>query len=154
MILANLWRRKGRTILTLIGISTGIAAIVAQGSGEMFTAMWRVSKTDLLAIEGGVDADLSAIDERVGAQIEARPEVEAVSGTIMTAVSTEQVAMLLVFGYHPRSFGDPPFPDRRGRTAFRSAPGDRRQAGGCADGPARGRYAAPVAEQLPSRRDL
>jgi ABC-type antimicrobial peptide transport system permease subunit len=109
LALRNLLRRRSRTALTVLGTAISIAAIVAlgavaKGGGEMFTAVWRVSQTDLLAIESGVDPDLSAIHERVGVQIEVRPEVEAVSGTIMTAVNTEQMAMLLVFGYHPRSY--------------------------------------------------
>jgi len=32
MVFRNLFRRKGRTILTLIGISIGVAAIVALGA--------------------------------------------------------------------------------------------------------------------------
>jgi ABC-type antimicrobial peptide transport system permease subunit len=109
MAVRNLWRRRTRTLLTVVGIGISVAAIVAMGavaSGgtEMFTAMWRASQADLIAIEAGVDNDLSAIDERVGARIEARPDVEAVSGVVLTAVNTDQMPMLIVFGYHPRSF--------------------------------------------------
>ncbi|RLC65584.1 MAG: ABC transporter permease, partial [Chloroflexi bacterium] len=32
MTLKNLFRRKGRTILTLVGISIGVAAIIALGA--------------------------------------------------------------------------------------------------------------------------
>jgi len=69
-----------------------------------FASMMRDSQTDLIAIEAGVDSDLSAIDEQVGARIGARSDVEAVSGVIMTGVSSEETPMLLVFGYHPREF--------------------------------------------------
>jgi ABC-type antimicrobial peptide transport system permease subunit len=105
----NLLRRRTRTALTLLGIAVSIAAIVAlgalaQGTKDLMTAMFRASQTDLFATESGVDADFSAIDERVGARIEARPDVEAVSGTIMTAANTEKMPMLILFGYHPRSF--------------------------------------------------
>jgi ABC-type lipoprotein release transport system permease subunit len=103
----GLWRRRMRTGLTLLGISVGIAAIVAlgalaEGMAYAMTEMWRASQMDLFAIEAGVDSDFSAIDERVGARIAAWPGVEAVSGSIMTAANTEKMPMMLVFGYHPR----------------------------------------------------
>lgn len=109
MTVRNLWRRRTRTALTLLGIGVSIAAIVAlgavtEGSAYLMTEMFRASQTDLFAIEAGVDADFSAIDERVGSRIAARPEVDAVSGTIMTAANTDKMPMLIVFGYHPRSF--------------------------------------------------
>ena len=109
MVVRNLWRRRTRTALTLLGIGVSIAAIVAlgavaEGAYYLMTEMWRASQTDLFAIEAGVDSDLSAIDERVGARIAARPDVEAVSGTILTAVNAERIGMLIVFGYHPRAF--------------------------------------------------
>ena len=103
----NLWRQRTRTVLTLLGIGVSIAAIVAlgavaEGMTHVMTEMWRASQTDIFAIEAGVDSDFSAIDERVGARISARPDVEAVSGVIMTGVNTEEMPMLIVFGYHPR----------------------------------------------------
>jgi ABC-type antimicrobial peptide transport system permease subunit len=109
MAVRNLWRQRTRTALSLLGIGVSIAAIVglgaiAQGTADLMTAMFRASQTDLFAAEAGVDADFSAIDERVGSRIAARSDVDAVSGTIMTAASTEKMSMLIVFGYHPRSF--------------------------------------------------
>jgi len=106
-IARGLWRRRMRTALTLLGISVGIAAIVAlgalaEGMAYAMTEMWRASQMDLFAIEAGVDSDFSAIDERVGARITAWPGVEAVSGSIMTAANTDKMPMMLVFGYHPR----------------------------------------------------
>jgi ABC-type lipoprotein release transport system permease subunit len=96
-----------RTALTLLGISVGIAAIVAlgalaEGMAYAMTEMWRASQIDLFAIEAGVDSDFSAIDERVGSRIAAWPGVEAISGSIMTAANTDKIPMMLVFGYHPR----------------------------------------------------
>ena len=109
MTVRNLWRRRTRTALTLLGIGISIAAIVAlggiaQGMVETFTRIMWDSQTDLMAIEAGIDSDFSAIDERVGARIAARPDVEAVSGMIMTGVNTDRMPMALVFGYHPREF--------------------------------------------------
>ena len=109
MTVRNLLRRKTRTALTLLGIGVSIAVIVAlgalaEGMVYLMTAMFRASQTDLFATEAGVDADFSAIDERVGSRIAARSDVDAVAGTIMTAANTEKMPMLIVFGYHPRSF--------------------------------------------------
>jgi ABC-type antimicrobial peptide transport system permease subunit len=109
MTVRNLWRRRTRTGLTLLAIGVSIAVIVAlggyaEGMLETFTGMLRDGQTDLIAMEADIDSDFSAIDERVGARIAARPDVEAVSGMIMTAMNTEQIPMMLVFGYHPREF--------------------------------------------------
>ncbi|MGD9030341.1 MAG: ABC transporter permease [Anaerolineae bacterium] len=114
MTVRNLLRRRTRTALTLLGIGISIAAIVALGAlgagmADLMTEMFRASQTDLFAIEAGVDADFSAIEERVGSRIAAWPEVDAVAGTIMTAVNTDGMQMLIVLGYHPRSFIMPHF---------------------------------------------
>jgi ABC-type lipoprotein release transport system permease subunit len=106
-VMRGLWRRRMRTALTLLGIGVGIAAIVAlgalaEGMAYAMTEMWRASQMDLFASEAGVDSDFSAIDERVGARIAAWSDVEAVSGSIMTAANTDKMPMMLVFGYHPR----------------------------------------------------
>ncbi|MCR4407105.1 MAG: ABC transporter permease [Anaerolineae bacterium] len=105
--LRNLWRRRTRTALTLLGIGIGISAIIAlggyvQGMDNLMTQMWRAGQIDVFAIEAEVDSDFSAIDERVGARIAARPDVKAVSGIIMSGISTPENPMLLIFGYHPR----------------------------------------------------
>jgi len=107
MTLRNLWRRRTRTVLTLLGIGVSIAAVVAlggiaEGMLGAFGVMMRDSKTDLFAAEAGIDADFSAIDERVGARIAARSDVDAVSGMFWTGASTEEMPMLIVYGYHPR----------------------------------------------------
>jgi putative ABC transport system permease protein len=48
--------------------------------------------------------DFSAIDERVGARLALRPEVAAVSGMFWTAASTDEMPMMVVYGYHPREY--------------------------------------------------
>ncbi|MBN1400813.1 MAG: ABC transporter permease [Anaerolineae bacterium] len=109
MAVRNLWRRRTRTLLTLLSIGVSIAAIVAlegiaEGMLGAFTAIMRGSQTDLFAAEAGVDMDFSALDERVGARLALRPEVAAVSGMFWTAASTEEMPMMVVYGYHPREF--------------------------------------------------
>jgi ABC-type antimicrobial peptide transport system permease subunit len=109
LVLRGLWRQRTRTALTTLAIGISIAAIVALGGfadGMVITMnqMWRASQTDLFAIQADVDADYSAIDEQVGARIAARSDVEAVAGLIWTAVNTDEMAFLMVFGYHPREY--------------------------------------------------
>jgi ABC-type antimicrobial peptide transport system permease subunit len=109
IVLRTLWRQRTRTALTTLAIGVSIAAIVALGGfvdGMMITMnqMWRASQTDLFAIQADVDADYSAIDERVGARIAARSDVEAVAGLIWTAANTDEMSFLMVFGYHPREY--------------------------------------------------
>jgi ABC-type antimicrobial peptide transport system permease subunit len=109
MTVRNLWRRRTRTALTLLNIGVSVAAVVALGGladGMLgaFTAMMRDSQTDLFAAEAGIDMDFSAIDERVGARLAARPDVDAVSGMFWTGAVTDEMPMLIVYGYHPREF--------------------------------------------------
>jgi len=108
-MMRTLWRRRTRTALTLLSIGVSIAAVIslgglAEGMLGAFTVMMLDSQTDLFAAEAEVDADFSAIDERVGARIAARPEVKAVSGMFWTGTSTDEMPMLLVAAYHPREF--------------------------------------------------
>jgi ABC-type antimicrobial peptide transport system permease subunit len=109
LVLRGMWRQRTRTALTTLAVGVSISAIVALGGfadGMVVTInqMWRASQTDLLAIQADVDSDFSAIDERVGARIAARADVEAVAGLIWTAVNTDEASFLMVFGYHPREY--------------------------------------------------
>jgi ABC-type antimicrobial peptide transport system permease subunit len=109
MIVRNLWQRRTRTVLTLLNIGVSIAAVIALegiagGMVGAFTVMMTDSQTDLFAAEADVDMDFSAIDERVGARLALRPEVAAVSGMFWTGTSTDDMPMLIVYGYHPHEF--------------------------------------------------
>jgi ABC-type antimicrobial peptide transport system permease subunit len=109
MIVRGLWRRRTRTALTLLNIGVSIAAVIALGgiAGGMigaFTTMMTDSQTDLFAAEADIDMDFSAIDERVGARLAARSDVDGVSGMFWTGATTDKMPMLIVYGYHPREF--------------------------------------------------
>ncbi len=104
----NVFRRKTRTILTLLAIGIGIGAVVAMGgifngfTGQL-TEIIGGSNAHLVAIEAGVsDFGYSAIDERVGARLVANPDIAHVSGVVM-AISTNvgEAPFFLVMGYHP-----------------------------------------------------
>ncbi|MBU0705025.1 MAG: ABC transporter permease, partial [Chloroflexi bacterium] len=75
MIFKNLFRRKGRTILTLLGVSIGVAAIVALGAmagglREGFTTMTQGSQADLVLSQASAMSSLiSSVDEAVADEV-------------------------------------------------------------------------------------
>lgn len=110
MIFKNLLRRKGRTILTVLSISIGVAAIVALGAladgvQAGYDSFLTGSKADLvLSQSDAMDVSLSLIDESVGRELGNMPEVAALSPMIQSFVQTEDVPYFFVFGYPEDSF--------------------------------------------------
>ncbi len=110
MIFRNLWRRKTRTILTLVGISLGVAAIVslvavANGLISGFAELWSGGEADLTVSQAeALDPQISVIDEAVGDELKKVAGVKAVAGMVYGEVTTDQVPYLLVFGHEPDGF--------------------------------------------------
>jgi ABC-type lipoprotein release transport system permease subunit len=108
--LKNLLRRKIRTLLTVLGISIGVAAIVAlsalaAGLETGYNAMLTGSKADLILSQPDTfDISYSSIDESVGAALLAAPEVAEVSGMIQGFTQAEGEPIFFVFGYPKDSF--------------------------------------------------
>jgi ABC-type antimicrobial peptide transport system permease subunit len=110
MILKNLLRRRGRTLLTMLGVAIGVAAIVGLGmladvlqSG--YTSLLTGSEADLILSQpDAYDLTTSAVDEEAGEQLLAMPEVEAVSGMVQGLVQSEDQPYFFVFGYPEDSF--------------------------------------------------
>jgi len=108
--LKNLLRRKIRTLLTVLGISIGVAAIVAlsalaAGLETGYNAMLTGSKADLILSQPDTfDISYSSIDESVGAGLLAAPEVAEVSGMIQGFTQAEGEPIFFVFGYPKDSF--------------------------------------------------
>ena len=100
----NLFRRRIRTLLTIVGLGMGIMGVVAisgltEGFIQEFSGV--VAEAELTAVEAGIsDMAFSTIDERVGKRIAAMPEVEYVSGSIMGVVSFSKMPLFIVNGYH------------------------------------------------------
>lgn len=111
MILKNLWRRKARTFLTLMGVAIGVAAVVAlgglaEGFINSFGTILTSSGADIIVTQGDApDILFSAVDEGVGSQISALPGVKGVSGVLMGMVTTPDVPYFVVFGLDPKEFG-------------------------------------------------
>jgi len=110
MIFKNLFRRKGRTILTLLGISIGVAAIVALGAmadGLLagYNSMARGSQADLvLSQSSAMDVTMGSIEETVAEQVLAWPEVADVTGILVSNVKAEDSPYFYIFGYDPQGF--------------------------------------------------
>jgi ABC-type antimicrobial peptide transport system permease subunit len=110
MIRKNLFRRKARTSLTILGIAIGVAAIVALGVLSSllengYSSMMAGSKSDLILTQpDAFSLSSSAINEQIGEQLAAMPEVSAVSGMIQGVVQTAQNPFSFVFGYQSDSY--------------------------------------------------
>lgn len=110
MVFKNLLRRKGRTALTILGISVGVAAIIAlgtlaQGLDAGYDAMLKGSKADLILSQPDIiDIAYSAVDESATEDLRKMPEVEAASGMLQAFVPAEKSPYFFVFGYPTDSF--------------------------------------------------
>jgi ABC-type antimicrobial peptide transport system permease subunit len=110
MILRNLLRRKGRTFLTVLGISIGVAAIIAlgalaEGLEAGYSSVLGGSQADFVLSEpDAFDIIMSSIDESIGPELAAMPEVEEVSGMVQGLVQAEDSPYFFVFAYTDGSF--------------------------------------------------
>jgi putative ABC transport system permease protein len=120
MVFKNLLRRKGRTLLTILGVAVGVAAIVglgamADGVSAGYQSMLGGSKADLvLSQPNTMDISLSTVDEDIGDELLAMPEVEDVSPMLMGNVTTDGAPYFFVFGYDPDSFSIQRFQIKQG----------------------------------------
>jgi ABC-type antimicrobial peptide transport system permease subunit len=110
MIFKNLFRQKGRTLLTIIGISIGVAAIVglgalADGLKAGYDSILTGSKADLILSQpDAVDLTTTSVDEEVANELIAMSEVAAVSGMLQGFVPTENNPFFFIYGYPEDSF--------------------------------------------------
>ncbi|MCL5952327.1 MAG: ABC transporter permease [Chloroflexi bacterium] len=111
MILKGLLRRKTRTLLTLVGIAIGVAAVVAlsgmaEGFINSFSTILTSSGADIIVTQAdSPDILFSAVDDVVGPQIAVIPGVKAVSGIQLAMVSTADAPYFFVFALDPKEFG-------------------------------------------------
>lgn len=110
MVWKNLLRRKARTLLTVLGISIGVAAIIglgalADGFQKGYQSLLTGSKADLILSQpDAFDITYSSVDEELGDELLAMPEVRAVSGMLEGFVQAEDIPLFFVFGYPADSF--------------------------------------------------
>ncbi len=105
MVWKSLWRRRARSLLTVLGVSIGVAAVVvlgamAEGLAQGYAGM--TGDADLLVMQANVyDITLSALDEDLGPRIAQLPGVRNVSGVIVGLVALEKVPYFFVNGHDP-----------------------------------------------------
>ncbi|MBN1452890.1 MAG: ABC transporter permease [Anaerolineales bacterium] len=107
MFIKNLWRRKVRTLLTLGGIAIGIAVVVAllimaEALAGQFSDVMAKSGAEISLMQAGIaDMSFSALDEALGQEVAALPEVEWVSGLLFQIVPIEKKPFFLIMGLDP-----------------------------------------------------
>ncbi|MFO7917005.1 MAG: ABC transporter permease [Anaerolineae bacterium] len=114
LLIRNLLRRKTRTLLTLLGIAVGIAAIVS------LVALSRGIVANYLEItqRTGADVTIQAVqnegqaitlgtgfDESLIDRLRVLPEVKNAYGMLYTMVQALESPMFIVFGYEPDEIG-------------------------------------------------
>src|SRR5512143_3908042 len=107
-MLRKLWRRPVRTILTMLGIAIGVAAVVSLGAmAEGFVTNYNTAvglNSDILVSQANAyDVLFSIVDESFKERIQAIPDVEKVEPGVYTWIATEQMPFFLLFGYEPGS---------------------------------------------------
>ncbi len=129
MAIQSLWQRASRTILTLGTIAITVGSIMAlegmvRGASTMVTNLGIGADVEIMIREADIaDTSLSAIDQRIGDQIAALPEVENVSGMVMSAaLMPESTGFFILWGYGPYDYAIRKFQYRRGRTLNREPP--------------------------------
>ncbi len=106
----NLLRRKVRTLLTLLGIAVGVAAVViltafGEGMARGFGGVSDTGDADLLVSQkDAVMILLGAIDEEVGDEIAGFKGVDEVAGTVVGILTLPETPYFLVAGEDPRGF--------------------------------------------------
>jgi len=111
LIVRNLVRRGVRTLLTVVGLSIGIAAVVAMlgiawGFERSFLAINEAKGIDLMVVRAGVSDKLtSSLDESLEGTLKRIPGVKTVAGSYMDVVSFEDANLVsvLVNGWEPNS---------------------------------------------------
>jgi len=104
MIWKNLWRRKTRTLLTILGIAIGVGAVVSlsafgAGFATGFERMMSGSNADLSVVQkDAMISFLSILEEEVGDNLRAIEGVEAASGSIMSILQMPESPYFTVFG--------------------------------------------------------
>lgn len=107
----NLMRQPMRTMLTALGVSVGVIAVVAlaaisRGFWDMTSMALRLGGCDLLVFQTGVAADiLSSLDEKATrAALASVDAVEAVAGAIFTVQPVNDQPFMVVIGAREDDF--------------------------------------------------
>lgn len=110
MFLRSLWRRKTRTLLTLLGIAIGVAAVVSfsafgEGWATGFERTMSTADADLtVGQKDAVMLMISSVDEEIGGEIKQIAGVSQVNGVIIGILTMSDAPYFIVIGQDPRGF--------------------------------------------------
>ncbi len=109
VIFRGLWRRPVRTGLTVLGISIGIAAVVAlvgMSSGYEKSVSGQLDAIGIDVIVSNMQGGImpKAFDESVRDRVAQLPGVAEANGTLMQMLSVEDAPMMVVYGREWGSF--------------------------------------------------
>jgi ABC-type antimicrobial peptide transport system permease subunit len=110
MVLKNLWRRKTRAVLTMLGIAIGVAAVVAfsafgEGWATGFEKTMSTADADLtVGQKDAVMLMMSSVDEEVGGEIKQIAGVSEVNGVIIGILSMPEAPYFIAIGQDTRGF--------------------------------------------------
>lgn len=108
MIIKNLRRRATRSLLTVIGIAIGVAAVVALGSmakgiATNYGNALGVSNDLLVTQANSLDVAYSNLDQELGQRIKSIPNVSNVDPGVFGWIAVGNTPFFLVYGYEPGS---------------------------------------------------
>ncbi len=104
MILKNLWRRATRSLLTVLGIAIGVAAVVALGAmargiANNYGNALGLSNELLVTQANAYDVVFSSLDEDLGARIQTIPDVTNVDPGVFSWIAVGNTPYFLIYGY-------------------------------------------------------
>ena len=108
MIIKNLWRRATRSLLTILGIAIGVAAVVALGAiadgiASNYGSALGLSNDLLVTQANTLDVVYSSLDETLGDRIKAIPDVTNVDPGVFSWIAVGNSPYFLIYGYPPGS---------------------------------------------------
>ncbi|QIF00482.1 ABC transporter permease [Roseimicrobium sp. ORNL1] len=107
LIFKNLLRRPSRSLLTLLGIAIGIAAVVALtslawGFELSWSNVYRSRGVDLIVTQSKIRGAMpAAFDDTYITALRALPHVQTVAGTLCDIYSIEDAPTMIVAGWEP-----------------------------------------------------
>jgi len=110
LVVRNILRRPGRSLLTALGVAVGIAAVVtlvslARGFERSWAAAYAATGADLLAGRSASKRPLPApFPDAMTGDFRSLPHVAAAAGVLTDLLSIEDAPAILVFGWEPGSF--------------------------------------------------
>jgi ABC-type antimicrobial peptide transport system permease subunit len=107
MAVRDLLRQRARSALTMLGVGVGVLAVASVSSltEGLFSAYGTIfASAELTATQAKASYILlSAIDQRVGTQLQRIPGVQRASGGMLTLVSMPDLPLFVIVGYDPGS---------------------------------------------------